>query len=97
MCSDRSGTTGGQNIDAASKSALLLRVRSRRGNCLDNAAIESFSDTLKSAFYYLNALRDVQELQTGIDSYIRHYNYDRIKVPLRGLSPLEYRPRFAKA
>jgi len=34
----------------------------RRGNCFDNAAIKSFFGTLKSAFYYLNEFRDVEEL-----------------------------------
>jgi putative transposase len=69
---------------------------SRRGNCLDNAAIESFFGTLKSEFYYLYEFRDVEELLTGIDSYIRYYNHDRIKIKSQGLSPVEYRAQFAK-
>lgn len=75
----------------------ITQSMSRRGNCLDNAAIESFFGTLKSEFYYLNEFRNVEELQTGIDNYIRYYNHDRIKVKLRGLSPVEYRTRFAQA
>ncbi|WP_141717173.1 IS3 family transposase [Burkholderia cenocepacia] len=68
---------------------------SRKGNCLDNAAMESFFGTLKSEFYYLEKFRSVEELKTGIDSYIRYYNHDRIKLRLKGLSPVEYRIRFA--
>ncbi|WXK34694.1 IS3 family transposase (plasmid) [Mycetohabitans rhizoxinica] len=75
----------------------ITQSMSRRGNCLDNAAIESFFGTLKSEFYYLNEFRNVEELRTGIDNYIRYYNHDRIKVKLRGLSPVEYRTRFAQA
>ncbi|WP_373322155.1 IS3 family transposase [Paraburkholderia adhaesiva] len=75
----------------------ITQSMSRRGNCLDNAAIESFFGTLKSEFYYLNEFRDVEELRTGIESYIKYYNHDRIKIKLQGFSPVEYRAQFAKA
>lgn len=68
---------------------------SRKGNCLDNAAMESFFGTLKSEFYYLEKFSSVEELRTGIDKYIRYYNHERIKLKLKGLSPVEYRTRFA--
>jgi len=68
---------------------------SRKGNYLDNAAMESFFGTLKSELYYLEKFRSVEELQTSIDDYIRYYNHDRIKLKLNGLSPVEYRVRFA--
>jgi transposase InsO family protein len=35
------------------------------------------------------------ELELGIDHYIRYYNQDRIKLKLQGLSPVEYRMSFA--
>jgi len=75
----------------------IVQSMSRKGNCLDNTAIESFFGTLKSEFYYLNEFRNVEELRTGIDSYIRYYNHDRIKIKLQGFSPVDYRARFAKA
>jgi putative transposase len=68
---------------------------SRKGNCLDNAAMESFFGTLKSEFYYLEKFSSVEALRTGIDRYIQHYNHERIKLKLKGLSPVEYRTRFA--
>jgi putative transposase len=71
-----------------------MQSMSRKGNCLDNAAMESFFGTLKSEFYYLEKFRSVEELQTGIEGYIRYYNHDRIKLKLDGLSPVEYRLRF---
>lgn len=64
---------------------------SRRGNCLDNAAMESFFAVLKSEFFYLNKFQSVDELQTGIKNYIHYYNHDRIKLKLKGLSPVQYR------
>ena len=64
---------------------------SRRGNCLDNAVMESFFGTLKAEFYHLNKFRTVDELQIGLRRYIRYYNHERIRLKLGGLSPVEYR------
>jgi putative transposase len=64
---------------------------SRRGNCLDNAAMESFFAVLKSEFFYLNKFVSVEDLQNGISKYIHYYNHDRIKLKLKGLSPVQYR------
>lgn len=64
---------------------------SRKGNCLDNAAMESFFGTLKSEFFYLNKFSSVDDLQAGLESYIHYYNHDRIKLKLKGLSPVQYR------
>lgn len=68
---------------------------SRKGNCLDNAAMESFFGTLKSEFFYLKRFESIDELKAGLDEYIRYYNHDRIKLKLNGLSPVEYRTRAA--
>ncbi|KWS61066.1 transposase [Pseudomonas amygdali pv. morsprunorum] len=70
---------------------------SRKGNCYDNAAIESFFSTLKSEFFYLNKFNDLDELQAGIEEYIEYYNHSRIKLKLNGLSPVEFRMQAAKA
>jgi transposase InsO family protein len=64
---------------------------SRKGNCLDNAAMESFFGTLKSEFFYLNKFSSVDDLQAGLKNYIHYYNHDRIKLKLKGLSPVQYR------
>ncbi len=69
----------------------LTQSMSRKGNCLDNAAMESFFGTLKSEFFYLNKFASVQELQRGLRRYIHYYNHQRIKLKLKGLSPVQYR------
>ncbi len=75
----------------------LTQSMSRKANCLDNAAMESFFGTLKSEFFYLNKFANIDELQVGIKQYIHYYNHDRIKLKLKGLSPVQYRtqPRLA--
>lgn len=78
--------------EALQKQAVIQSM-SRRGNCLDNAAMESFFGTLKAEFYHLEQFRDLDELQAALRRYIRYYNHDRIKLKLGGLSPVEYRTR----
>ena len=64
---------------------------SRRGNCLDNAAMESFFSTLKSECYYLNKYNKLHHLKQDIIDYIEYYNHHRIKEKLDGMSPVQYR------
>lgn len=69
----------------------LTQSMSRKGNCLDNAAMESFFGTLKSEFFYLNAFETIDQLQAALPGYIHYYNHNRIKLNLKGRSPVEYR------
>ena len=75
----------------------VTQSMSRKGNCLDNAVIESFFGTLKVEYFYLatiesiEALEALEALEAGVNDYIDYYNNERIKLGLRGLSPVEYR------
>jgi putative transposase len=64
---------------------------SRKGNCLDNAAMERFFAVLKSEFFHPNRFDSPQSLQAGIKEYIHYYNHQRIKLKPKGLSPVQYR------
>ncbi|QTD91557.1 IS3 family transposase [Burkholderia anthina] len=69
----------------------LTQSMSRKGNCLDNAAMESFFGTLKSECYKGHRFTCVEHLRDTLDSYIHYYNHERIKLKLNGLSPVQYR------
>jgi len=71
----------------------LVQSMSRKGNCLDNAAMESFFATLKCEYFYPNEFEDTNQLTSGITRYIEYYNHQRIKLKLGGMSPVEYRTR----
>jgi putative transposase len=73
----------------------LVQSMSRKANCLDNAAMESFFATLKCELFYVNKYESIQELEEALHDYIRYYNVDRIKLGLAGLSPVAYRLRDA--
>jgi putative transposase len=67
----------------------LAQSMSRKGNCLDNAPMESFFATLKSELFHPERFETVQNLDTAIKHYIDYYNHRRIK--LKGLAPVQYR------
>lgn len=69
----------------------LTQSMSRKGNCLDNATMESFFGTLKAEFFHLNQFASLEALERGIKQYIHYYNHDRIRLKLNGLSPVQYR------
>lgn len=71
----------------------MMQSMSRKGNCLDNAVVESFFGTLKSECFYLNEFTNINDLRKAVDEYIRYYNNERISLRLKGLSPVEYRTK----
>ena len=75
----------------------LKQSMSRKGNCLDNASMESFFGILKSEFFYLNKFDSVELLDAGLRKYIHYYNHERIKTKLKGLSPIQYRTQYSVA
>lgn len=64
---------------------------SRRGNCLDNASIESFFSHLKAEALYPYDIRDLQDAQRRIEDYIHFYNKERLQLKLNKLTPNEFR------
>ena len=68
---------------------------SRRGNCWDNAPIESFFSHFKSESIYITETKDFESLISEIHEYIHFYNNKRIQKKLNGLSPVEYRTKTA--
>lgn len=76
------------------KQASITQSMSRKGNCLDNAMMESFFAVLKTECFYTQTFNSIEELKKQIDEYIHYYNNDRIKVKLGGLSPIQYRLQF---
>ncbi|QKS46692.1 IS3 family transposase (plasmid) [Paenibacillus cellulosilyticus] len=64
---------------------------SRRGNCYDNASMESFFSHLKVEALYPYDIRNIAEAQRRIEEYIRFYNEERSQRKLNKLTPVEYR------
>ncbi|OFI39416.1 integrase [Arthrobacter sp. SW1] len=69
----------------------IKQSMSRKGNCLDNALVESFFGHLKEEFYRARRFSSPAEFTKELDAYIHWYNHVRIKQSLRGLSPVQFR------
>ena len=68
---------------------------SRKGNSPDNGMMESFFGILKSEMFYgyEKTFHSLEQLEQAIVGYIDYYNNKRIKVKLKGLSPVQYRTK----
>ena len=69
----------------------IRQSMSRKGNCLDNAAMESFFGLLKSELLYLQKFESVEHFRSELEAYIEYYNNKRIKSYLNNMSPVQYR------
>jgi putative transposase len=68
---------------------------SRKGNCYDNACIESFHSLLKKELIYCTKFKTKQEAHQAIFRYIEFfYNRKRIHSALDYLSPVQYAALF---
>ena len=69
----------------------IIQSMSRKGNCLDNAMMENFFGIMKSELLYLQKFKDMEHFKRELKKYIHYYNNDRIKLRLKGKSPVQYR------
>ncbi len=73
----------------------LTGSHSRRGNCYDNACIESFFSHLKTEKLYLEKPQNLEQARSQITEYISFYNMERFQNKLGDLSPIEFREKVA--
>jgi putative transposase len=72
-----------------------IQSMSRRGVCLDNAAMENFFGLMKSELGVWPRTSTQSELVSQIHDYICFYNNERIQEKLK-MAPVAYRKRFEK-
>lgn len=63
---------------------------SRKGNCLDNAPIESFFGHMKDDIDYKDC-KTFEELRLRIDEYMEYYNHERPQWSRKKMTPVQYR------
>ena len=68
----------------------MAQSMSRKGNCIDNAPMESFFGHLKDEVDYKNC-QSFEELKQLIGEYIEYYNNRRYQWELKKMTPVEYR------
>jgi len=73
----------------------MVASMSRKGNCWDNACMESFFSHFKSECFNRFTFRTVEEVKHEVKRYIHFYNRERFQQKLNNLSPYEYRTQVA--
>ncbi|WP_320048156.1 IS3 family transposase [uncultured Ilyobacter sp.] len=68
----------------------LIQSMSRRGNCYDNAVIESFHASLKKEMVYVEGLVTKRYMKAMVFDYIEFYNKERRHSFLGNISPVEF-------
>ena len=65
---------------------------SRKGNCMDNGAMENFFVRIKVTMFYGKKFDTVDEFINCIKEYIHYYNNERIVSKLCATSKLKMSP-----
>ncbi|WP_233516794.1 IS3 family transposase [Paenibacillus curdlanolyticus] len=96
--SDRGTQYTSKEYRAKLKACGMIASMSRRGNCYDNACIESFHSILKKELIYCSPkFKSQQEAYTELYRYIEFfYNRKRIHSSLGYLSPVQFELQFYK-
>ena len=92
--SDQGGHYTSPQFSHILKKNHAIQSMSRRGNCLDNAAMENFFGHFKTELIYQLKPMKETDLRNQIDSYIDFYNKKRIQTKIR-MAPVEYRSHLA--
>ena len=69
----------------------IRQSMSRKGNCMDNGAMENFFGRLKVEMFYGEKFESVNAFISELKRYIDYYNNERISMKLKGMSPVLYR------
>ena len=69
----------------------IIPSMSRKGNCHDNAPIESFFNLLKRERLNRSKIEDLDRLEEITSQYVKWFNEERISLNKNGLTPIEYR------
>jgi len=72
----------------------IIQSMSRKGNCLDNSMMENFFGLMKNELLYVNNFDSIESFEAELKKYIIWYNNKRIKLRLKGMSPVQYRAQY---
>jgi putative transposase len=87
---DQGGVFMSDNHISMCKLLGVQQSMSRRGNCLDNAPIESFFGHMKDEINF-KSLKSLEDAKIMVGKYIKYYNFDRPQWGLKKMTPVEYR------
>ena len=74
----------------------IVQSMPRKGNCLNNSMMENCFGLMKNELLYVNHYNSIEEFEKELKQYIWWYNNKRIKLRLKGISPVQYRAQYYK-
>lgn len=69
-----------KDYQASLASLHIIQSMSRKGNCHDNAPVESFFNLLKREYLKRVNFNNIKDLQAGLNSYVYKFNNERISM-----------------
>lgn len=72
------------------KELKMIQSMSGKGDCIDNAPIESFFGHLKDELDYQSCI-SFDDLRLAINEYMTYYNYERKQWTRNKMTPVQYR------
>ena len=78
------------------KQLSIVQSMSRKGNCIDNAPMESFFGHLKDELEF-KTCQTFEQLTFRVNEYMQYYNYNRYQWGLQKMTPAEYRDHLLAA
>lgn len=93
--SDRGSQYASHDYQDKLREYKMIGSMSRKGNCFDNACIESFHSIIKRELVYLEKFKTREQAIRRIFEYIEvWYNRERIHSSIGFLTPVEYERRY---
>lgn len=74
----------------------IIQSMSRKGNCIDNAPMESFFGHMKDELDF-KSCHTFQEVIIKINGYMQYYNHNRYQWGLKKMTPAQYRDHLLAA
>ena len=71
----------------------ITQSMSRKGNCLDNAPMESFFGLIKDHLE-LKSCQTIEDVKKEVTRVVDYYNKERPQLGLKKMTPMEYRRHF---
>lgn len=72
------------------KQLSIIQSMSRKGNCIDNAPMESFFGHLKDEVDF-KSCDSFSKVTIKINEYMKYYNHQRCQWELKKMTPIQYR------
>nr|WP_245544966.1 IS3 family transposase [Lentibacillus jeotgali] len=95
--SDRGSQYAAHDYQAILRNYKITTSMSRKGNCYDNASIESFHSVMKKELIFHQRYQTRAQAKQSIFAYIMtFYNYKRVHSSIGYLSPIAYEKKYAQ-